>query len=233
MFFGISQDFFFPQIFSICGCFNPWGQNPHGQLYLAHSKPSINISCSYHSSVINIIVTVTTGTLEGQGVRWGGQEKAELGQHLLRIYCVFRPAPGLRGPRLLLGAALLRAGRSPPVKWAGQQGWGQRPDSCPARKQIASQCQGSAIEWPPPLPRERPRGALAEEQGEEGNDGRPSLAGEGTRLSGTWSFVYDNVWSPCGAPGIDGAEARQTSATNRGRQVRRSPWTQNFNRCPK
>ena len=166
-------------------------------------------------------------------MRWGGQEKAELGQHLLRIYCVFRPAPGLRGPRLLLGAALLRAGRSPPVKWAGQQGWGQRPDSCPARKQIASQCQGSAIEWPPPLPRERPRGALAEEQGEEGNDGRPSLAGECTRLSGTWSFVYDNVWSPCGAPGIDGAEARQTSATNRGRQVRRSPWTQNFNRCPK
>ena len=82
------------------------------------------------------------------------------------------------------------------MKWAGQQGWGQRPDSSPVRKQTASQCQGSAREWPPPLPGERPRGALAEEQGEEGNDGRPSLAGEGTRLSGTWSFVYNNVWSP-------------------------------------
>ena len=86
-------------------------------------------------------------------MRWEGQEKAELGQHLLRIYCVFRPAPGLRGP-LLLCAALRGVGTSPHVKWAGQQGLGQRPDSRPARKQTASQCQGSATEWPPPFPGE-------------------------------------------------------------------------------
>lgn len=171
-------------------------------------------------------------------MRWEGQEKAELGQHLLRIYCVFRPAPGIQGPLLLLCAALLGVGTSPHVKWAGQQGWGQRPDSCPARKQTASQCQGSAIEWPPPFPGECPRGALAEEQVEGGKDGWPSLVGEGTTLSSTWwSFVYDNMWSPrtwnLPVELPESMEPRINRPNEQGEASEALTLDTKFNRCPK
>lgn len=62
--------------------------------YLAYSKPSLNISCYHHSTVIvtthttTIIITVT-GASEDQGVGGGkGQEEVELGKCLLRVYNV-------------------------------------------------------------------------------------------------------------------------------------------------